>query len=399
MLGSLGLGNVPAANINFNLKAGINANLTASSPAGALVAVAPAANPEAVLWDQPLSSVNQNAYVNQDFTDFDDYDSFLADDFVNVEPWDVSVIFVPGNGWNGFSSLMSAESLTWAIFADNGGIPDGDPRSGGAVWSITLPPTDPQVTITNGSGGLPSDATLNLAVPVTVPDGHWWLVFYPTMPFSGGGQYGRQPADTLNNGVGQFINPGGAFGYGTAWQNWTVLGPTQQDIAFRLEGDVASIDIPWLSEDPTQGVVAADSTVDVAVTFDAAGLTEGDYFGTLRVKTGDPNVGTVVVPVTLHVVAAEMPEAHFTASHVVVGHTTVFTFDGNEGVPPADVYNWDFGDGDSHSGTSPEPMFHQYTTFGTFTVTLEVCNTEGCDTFEGEAIVDPLQLFLPLMNK
>jgi len=307
MLAGLGLQSKKAAK-SASSKAAPQGNppaLTASSPAGPLGVPAPSAHPEAVLWDQPLSSANQAAYVNQEFTDYPEYSSFLADDFINTEPWDISTIFVPGDGWNGFSSLMNADSLTWQIYADNGGVPDGDPISGGAVWSITLPPTDPQVTISTGTpGGYPSNATLNLATPVSVPDGQWWLVFYPTMGFGCCGQFGRQPADTANGYTGQFNNPGGGFGYGTGWQPWTVIGPTQQDIAFRLEGEVANVDIPWLSEDPTQGTVLADTTVDVAVTFDATGLGIGDYAGTLRVKTGDPNNPNVNVPVTLHVVEA-----------------------------------------------------------------------------------------------
>lgn len=398
MLNALGLGNVPAGNFSLNLApAGNKPDLTVASPASALVAVAPAANPDAVLWDQPLSSVDQNAYVDQDFTDSVDYSSFLADDFANGEPWDISTIFVPGNGWNGFSTLMNAEFLTWAIYADNAGIPDGDPFSGGAVWSITLAPSDPQVTITNGSGGMPSNATLNLTDPVTIEDGHWWFVFYPTMAFSGGGQYGRQPADTANAYTGQFINPGGGFGYGSAWQDWTVIGPTQQDIAFRLEGDIASMDIPWLSEVPTEGTVAADSTTTVAVTFDATGLTFGDYTGTLRVKTGDPNNATVLVPVTLHVAEAEAPEASFTATTVVVGNPTEFTNTSDPGVSPANEYNWDFGDGTTLTVPTAEPVFHAYATFGTFAVTLEACNETGCDDFTAEVDVLPMVHYLPVI--
>ncbi len=283
---------------------GGNPALTVASPAGPLAAPVPSAHPEDVLWDQPLSSANQNAYVNQDFSDVPDYSSFLADDFINAEPWNISTVFVPGNGWNGFSTLMNATSLTWQIYADNGGIPGGDPFSGGAVWSITLAPSDPQVVITTGSGGMPSNATLNLAVPVTVESGHWWLIFYPTMPFSGGGQYGRQPADTANGYWTQFKNPGGGFGYGTEWQSWAVIGADRQDMAFRLEGEVANLDVPWLSEDPTSGTVDPDSTFPVAVTFDSTGLALGDYFANLKVKTQDAANPTIIVPVTMHVVEA-----------------------------------------------------------------------------------------------
>src|SRR4030042_3540181 len=61
-------------------------------------------------------------------------------------------------------------------------------------------------------------------------------------------------------------------------------------------------DIIWLSENPNEGIVLAGTVASVAVTFDSTGLTEGDYFGTLRVRPGDANNPPVVVPVTLHVV-------------------------------------------------------------------------------------------------
>ena len=283
---------------------GVNAAISASSPAGALVTPEGSAHPEAVLWDQPLSSVNQNAYVDQEFTDYPTYSAFLADDFVNGETWDISAIYVPGDGWNGFTSLFNATSLTWQIYADDGGVPAGDPASGGAVWSLTLVPTDPQVTITTGSpGGYPSNTMLTLATPVSVPAGHWWLVFYPTAPFSGFGQFGRQPADTANGYVGQFINPGNAFGYGTDWVDWTVLGGQPPDIAFRLEGSAGPADVlPWLSEDPMAGTIPADGCVDVTVTFDSNGLAVGSYFGNLVIDSNDPDEPQVVVPVQLDVI-------------------------------------------------------------------------------------------------
>jgi M6 family metalloprotease-like protein len=194
--------------------------------------------PGGVLWDQPLSSVNQNAYVDQQFSDSPTYSSYLADDFTNGSSWNISTIFVPGSGWNGFTSLLNATQLHWRIYADCAGVPCGSPEGGAApVWTLSLAPTNAQVTITNGSGGYPSNTLLQLASPVNLPAGHWWLVFYPTMSFGSYGQYGRQPADTTNGYWGQFINPGGAFGYGTAWQAWTAVGATQHDIAFRLEGN------------------------------------------------------------------------------------------------------------------------------------------------------------------
>jgi PKD repeat protein len=288
-LGPLPLASGKAAHPAPSGQAAPNVPLTLSSPKGQPVVVPaqPAANPMAVLWDQPLSITNTNAYVDQEFTDFPDYSSFLADDFTNTEPWSIDTIFVPGDLWNGGSTLMNAVSLNFQIYADAGGRPAGDPWSGGAIWSLSVSPADAQIVLSNGSSGLASNTTLNLAAPVTLRPGHWWLVFYPVMSFGSGGQYGRQPSDTTNGGVGQFINPGGGFGFdGPIWQPWGVLGVAQQDIAFRLEGSVVS----W----PSQVVY---------VTFDA-GVPEvtqpGKYFAQLKIKDNAPYLDSVV-PVTMTV--------------------------------------------------------------------------------------------------
>jgi hypothetical protein len=271
---------------------------TTASPQVQPVAV-PAASPEDVLWDQPLSVVNQGAYVNQDFPDVPDYSAFLADDFVNDLAWEIQSIFVPGDGWNGFTTIMNATALTWQIYADNAGVPDGDPSGGGNApfWTLTLPPTDPHVVVSNGTpGGYPSNVQLSLDPSVILPEGHWWLVFYPTMEFGLYGQYGRQPADTTNGYIGQFINPGGGFGLGTEWQNWTVLGATQQDIAFRIEG------VP--TQGPQQAIISFDVTVtgnvgDIIVNEGMAGL--GDFVVGFAASTeiigGAPDI--VVDPMAL----------------------------------------------------------------------------------------------------
>jgi len=71
--------------------------------------------------------------------------------------------------------------------------------------------------------------------------------------------------------------------------NWMVRGM----------GSSAAGDILWLSLDPTAGVVFADSSTDVTVTYDSTGLAEGDYFASIRVK--NPPAAAINVPVTLHV--------------------------------------------------------------------------------------------------
>ncbi len=57
---------------------------------------------------------------------------------------------------------------------------------------------------------------------------------------------------------------------------------------------------PWITIAPKTGIVPAGNSQNVTVHFDATELTEGDYTATITFAS-DPNVGTVNVPVTLHV--------------------------------------------------------------------------------------------------
>jgi len=223
---------------------------------------------------------------------------------------------------------MNATALTWQIYLDDAGVPAGDPSGAGdpPVWSLTLAPTDPMVVITAGTGGFPSNTQLNLTTPLIMPPGNYWLVFYPTMDFAPDGQFGRQPADTTNGNTGQFVNPGGGFGYGTAWQDWSVIGPTQTDIAFRLEGSVIA-DVPWLSENPTFGTVAPGGSQDVDVIFDSTGLAAGQYLASLDVFSNDPDEPFISLPVTLTVLAdADLAITKMdTPDPVLVSETLTYT--------------------------------------------------------------------------
>ena len=197
------------------------------------------------LWNQPQSIVNTNAYASQDFTDFDVYDIFLADDFTNKVAWQIDTFFVPGGLWNGATTLANADNLVFAIYRDNGGKPDGDPKGGGEppVWSLAVPPADSRITIETDLFGTQGNVTLALESPVSLQPGTYWLIFYPQMEFTSYGQYGRNVADTANLANAQVINPGGGFGYvPTSWGDASVLGMSQHDLAFCLQGKEG---FPW----------------------------------------------------------------------------------------------------------------------------------------------------------
>ena len=68
-------------------------------------------------------------------------------------------------------------------------------------------------------------------------------------------------------------------------------------------GELISQDVPWLSEAPITGTVAADSSFPVDISFTPAiTMTPGVYTATLKIKTDDPVGGLIEVPVTMNVV-------------------------------------------------------------------------------------------------
>ena len=71
--------------------------------------------------------------------------------------------------------------------------------------------------------------------------------------------------------------------------NWMVRGM----------GGSAAGDVIWLSLSPTAGLISADSSTDVTVTYDSTGLAGGDYLAAIQVK--NPAAAAINVPVTLHV--------------------------------------------------------------------------------------------------
>jgi len=197
---------------------------------GSFVTSAPTFSSTHVLWDQ-YANWSGGDYASQDFgAGWETFDAFAADDFMNISPWLIDTIVTRG-GWSYFVDLNFANSLQWWICPDNGGEPlCTPPYDGSAVWSISLVPSDPQVML-----GLyePEDVVLSLNTPISLPPGHWWLVYQASIDYDTYGQYGWSATTDPGWGAPALQNnPGGAFGMGTGWfPTWYY-----EDFMFRLEG-------------------------------------------------------------------------------------------------------------------------------------------------------------------
>ncbi|HEU4930159.1 MAG TPA: choice-of-anchor D domain-containing protein, partial [Candidatus Krumholzibacteria bacterium] len=75
--------------------------------------------------------------------------------------------------------------------------------------------------------------------------------------------------------------------------------------------------VKWLSADPTDGIGPPGTSMDVTVTFDAAGLFGGDYNANLLVNNNDPL--TPVVPVAAHLHVTGAPDIAVTPSALDYG--------------------------------------------------------------------------------
>jgi subtilisin family serine protease len=160
------------------------------------------------------------------------------------------------------------------------------------------------------------------------------------------------------------------------------------------------VDLPWLSESPITGTLAAGDGIAIEVTFDTTGLAEGTYVGALGIVNSDPNQHFVPVPVTLTVLAPCDPladlAAEFTPITPTVGELVTFTASAS-GTGPI-TYDWDFGDGSTATG---EVVTHVFTSVDTHVVTLTATNPCGTLSMELDVpvVAGVYRYSLPMINK
>ncbi|MEL7221211.1 MAG: PKD domain-containing protein, partial [Bacteroidota bacterium] len=117
------------------------------------------------------------------------------------------------------------------------------------------------------------------------------------------------------------------------------------------------------------------------INVDATGLSTGVYYLNYVVNTNDPLQPTATITVTLFVIAPV--EVAIGAPSFVCGTLPVQFTDESTNVPTS--WSWDFGDGTTSNEQNP---IHTYAESGLYTISLEVCNSLGCDAITLEDFVE-----------
>ncbi len=339
------------------------------------------------------------------------YEVHTSSDFDTLDFNQFSMIVIAGGQTDGFYAAYGIYANKFEEYVDGGGFLNfiaadfGNlhaPLPGGMTWTFT--PQDCNVIVdpahpvvqgvpnpfcgTSGSHGffsnLPADGHV---IATQQSDGQPTIVEYPIgsgwlmalgQPLEYSYFYGQDAGPILVN---------------------TLLYGNQ----YIPVGDV----VPWVTEVPVSGTVTAGSTSDIGIYFtsqytDGTPMPLGTYTATLLITNDDPVAPRPNIPVIMHIVSEYLaPTADFSATTPVnVGDPTVFTNLTEGGIPPANTFEWNFGDGITMTVSTLDPVNHVYVTFGSFTVTLKACNSQGlCDTATKVVDVLPKVILLPLVNR
>ncbi len=246
-----------------------------------------------VIWDQPR--VGTSGRINN-FSDADDTGIYQSSVFQLYTDVEIETIFMEGFALG--TTLADATGLNWYIYEDADGSPAGNPEDGLNLhsWSYTATVGSPGVSITDENMAL--DLVSAGEPPISLSAGTYWLLAYPDLPSFSVGPNILYAWFHSGTGVGQQIGPGGLLGWPTTWAS------VPQGRAFHLGGQIncGSVeDIPWLTLDPTSGLLAPESAQNVDVTIDSTDMAAGIYNAALCLATNDPENELVMVPVTLTV--------------------------------------------------------------------------------------------------
>lgn len=217
---------------------------------------------------------------------------FSADDFTVTENTRIVTLFTEGFVSSNQPLATTATSLTWTLFRDSGGNPEGNPQAspGVAVWSYTAAPTAAGVTITGANIGL------NLTTAgqnVDLLPGRYWLVVSARSSFANRWVwFASNTGDNVFRTITVTTAGAGAWTAGTGFAGlaWNV-------------GASNACGAPWIGAPVSAmgrvnpGAVGNNAQVQL----NAAGLSAGTHVGYICVASNDPAKPKVAARVTLTV--------------------------------------------------------------------------------------------------
>lgn len=216
---------------------------------------------------------------------------YAADDVVLTEPTRITSLFTEGFVISGQALTTVATSLSWNIYRDVGGNPEGHPSQSPnvAVWTYTAAPTAAGVDTTGGN------IRLNLVAAgqnVNLPAGRYWIVVSIRASFANRwAWFGSQ------NGDGSFRTISVSTAGAGAWTSTNAF----PGLSLQVRGEVAC-GAPWLgAATPSMGVLAAGTSSNVQFQLNAAGLPAGTHAAYACFGSNDPATPRAVGRINLTV--------------------------------------------------------------------------------------------------
>jgi len=255
---------------------------------------------EYVLLDQPSQG---------NFGDYSDYlpdkaqGIYMAEDFQTSAPsTNLTKLSFPGfvTGTVGLANLTASSPISFQIFQDSAGSPNGNPETATttSVWSFSATVGSPGLTVTGNTISIDLEAA---GAPATnLAPGRYWITVFPRMNYATGAWAWFESPVTFGNDA-HVINPKGFFQIGANWLD--VMDPGYGNsfpgMAIHMAGKVAC-GAPWLSTTPGSLMVDGLASKTVTVTVDSSQFPAASTTATgfLCLDSNDAKVPVLAVPVT-----------------------------------------------------------------------------------------------------
>jgi hypothetical protein len=232
--------------------------------------------PQVVLYDQ-YDNASAIGTLSSTFTDFPDFSSDLADDFVvpTGQTWNVQSIDADG----AYFGVGPATSFNVFFYADNAGLP------GAQVYSAMNQPFSV----------VGSTFTVNLPSMAVLTEGTYWVEIQANMTFLPNGAWLWRDRTVQSNQGAAWQNPGGGFGFCQTWTLKTTCIPIAggPDQVFRLNGTTGG-GTPTPTASPTATPTASPTATPTGTATPTA--TPSGTPSATATPTGTPTATATVTP-------------------------------------------------------------------------------------------------------